>query len=125
MINFLLVALGGALGSMLRYGAGLGVANIWPQQHYIATMLVNIVGCFLIGCAFAWFVLRPDSSLIAPLLLISGLLGGFTTFSTFSLDALRLFSNGQLTQAFAYIFVSLCGGLLATWLGMMLVKSSV
>ena len=62
MINFVMVALGGALGSVLRYSAGFGVAHIWPQHLYIATVLVNILGCFLIGCAFSWFLLRPDVS---------------------------------------------------------------
>ena len=122
MINFLLVALGGALGSVLRYSAGFGVATIWPQQLYIATVLVNIIGCFLIGCAFAWFVLRPDVSEMAPLLLMTGVLGGFTTFSTFSLDVLRIFNDGQPMQALLYMGVTLLGGLLATWLGMALIK---
>ena len=122
MINFLLGALGGALGSVLRYSAGFGVATIWPQQLYIATVLVNIIGCFLIGCAFAWFVLRPDVSEMAPLLLMTGVLGGFTTFSTFSLDVLRIFNDGQPMQALLYMGVTLLGGLLATWLGMALIK---
>ncbi len=125
MISFLLVGLGGALGSMLRYSTGLGVAVIWPQHLYIATVLVNIVGCFLIGCAFSWFVLRPDLSQMTPLLLMTGVLGGFTTFSTFSLDALRIFNNGQPMQALFYMGVTLLGGLLATWLGMALIKFSL
>ena len=122
MISFLLVALGGAVGSVLRYSAGFGVATIWPQQLYIATVLVNIIGCFLIGCAFAWFVLRPDVSEMAPLLLMTGVLGGFTTFSTFSLDVLRIFNDGQPMQALLYMGATLLGGLLATWLGMALIK---
>ena len=125
MISFLLVALGGALGSVLRYSTGFAVAAIWPQHLYIATILVNIVGCFLIGCAFSWFILRPDVSEMAPLLLMTGLLGGFTTFSTFSLDALRIFNDGQPMQALLYVGVTLLGGLLATWLGMALIKFSL
>lgn len=122
MISFLLVALGGAVGSVLRYSAGFGVATIWPQQLYIATVLVNIAGCFLIGCVFSWFVQRPDISEMAPLLLMTGVLGGFTTFSTFSLDVLRIFNDGQPMQALLYMGVTLLGGLLATWLGMALIK---
>lgn len=124
-MNFLMVALGGALGSLLRYSAGFVVANIWPQHLYIATVFVNIVGCFLIGCAFAWFIARPDASGLFPLLLMTGLLGGFTTFSTFSLDVLRIFSEGQHIQALLYMGVTLCGGLLATWSGMTLIKLSL
>lgn len=125
MMSFLMVALGGAMGSVLRYSAGFGVAYIWPQHLYIATVLVNIIGSFLIGCAFSWFILRPDVSEMLPLLLMTGLLGGFTTFSTFSLDALRLFNDGQSLQALLYMGVTLGGGLLATWLGMALIKFSL
>jgi|SRR5699024_265643 len=125
MISFLLVGLGGAFGSVLRYSTGLGVAVIWPQHLYIATVLVNIVGCFLIGCAFSWFLLRPDVSEMTPVLLMTGVLGGFTTFSTFSLDALRIFNNGQPIQALLYMGVTLLGGLVATWLGMTLIKFSL
>lgn len=125
MMNFVMVALGGALGSVLRYSAGFGVAHIWPQHLYIATVLVNIVGCFLIGCAFSWFLLRPDVSEMTPVLLMTGVLGGFTTFSTFSLDALRIFNNGQPIQALLYMGVTLLGGLVATWLGMTLIKFSL
>ncbi len=125
MISFLMVALGGALGSVLRYSSGFAVANIWPQHLFIATVFVNIVGSFFIGCAFAWFMLRPDVSELAPLLLMTGLLGGFTTFSTFSLDVLRLLNDGQPVQALFYMGVTLVGGLLATFLGMMLIKFSL
>ena len=125
MMNFLMVALGGALGSVLRYSAGFAVSHIWPQHLYIATVLVNILGCFLIGCVFSWFLLRPDVSGMTTLLLMTGFLGGFTTFSTFSLDALRLFNDGLPVQAVLYMGVTLVGGLLATWLGMALIKFSL
>ena len=125
MNTLLLVALGGALGSVLRYAMGLAVAYIWPLHLYIATVLVNIIGCFLIGCAFACFALRPDGSDSMRVLLMTGFLGGFTTFSTFSLAALRLLTDGQALQALLYMAVTLGGGLLATWLGMALIKFSL
>lgn len=125
MTNLVMVALGGALGSVLRYAVSLLIAQILPAYLYIATLLVNIVGCFLIGCAFAWFVLRPDVPDLTRLLLMTGFLGGFTTYSTFSLDALRLLTDGQSLQALLYMGVTLVGGLLATWLGMALIKFSL
>lgn len=125
MMSVFWVAIGGALGSVLRYGAGLAVASIWPLHLYIATVLVNIIGSFLIGCAFSWFVIRPDLSEIAPLLLMTGVLGGFTTFSTFSLDVLHLLNGGQPVQALLYMSVTLVGALCATWLGMTLIKFSL
>lgn len=120
-----MVALGGALGSVLRYASSLLVAQIATAYLYIATLFVNIIGCFLIGCAFAWFVLRPDVPDLTRLLLMTGFLGGFTTYSTFSLDALRLLTSGQLLPAFVYMGVTLGGGLVATWLGMALIKFSL
>ena len=125
MTNLVMVALGGALGSVLRYAVSLLIAQILPAYLYIATLLVNIVGCFLIGCAFAWVVVRPDVPDLTRLLLMSGFLGGFTTYSTFSLDALRLLTDGQSLQALLYMGVTLVGGLLATWLGMALIKFSL
>ncbi|NLC28673.1 MAG: fluoride efflux transporter CrcB [Campylobacteraceae bacterium] len=123
MVNSLLaVAFGGALGSLLRYGVGLCIAHIWPPHSYIATVLVNIVGSFLVGSLFAWFALRPESSDLMRLLLITGFLGGFTTFSAFSLDALRLISDGESMNALLYMGVTLCCGLLATLLGIILIK---
>lgn len=124
MKAILIVALGGATGSVLRYMMGLFIAQICPLYLYIATLLVNIIGWFLIGCAFAWFMLRPDVPDFTRLLLMTGFLGGFTTFSTFSLDALRLLTDGHALQAFVYMGVTLVGGLLATWLGITLIKFS-
>lgn len=120
--NILAVAFGGAFGSLLRYGVGLYIAHILPSHSYIATVLVNIVGSFLIGSLFAWFALRPESSDLMRLLLITGFLGGFTTFSTFSLDTLRLISDGESMHALLYIGVTLCCGLLAALFGIILVK---
>lgn len=124
-MNFVMVALGGALGSVLRYLMSLLIAQVLPAYLYIATLLVNIIGCFLIGCAFAWFVLRPDVTDLTRLLLMTGFLGGFTTYSTFSLDALRLLNGGQTLLALLYMGVTLFGGLLATWLGIALIKFSL
>ena len=125
MLSFLMVALGGALGSMLRYMTTLLVEQICPEHLYVGTLLANTVGCFLIGCVFSWFILRPDVPDMARLLLMTGFLGGFTTFSTFSLDVLRLFTIGQSLEALLYMGVTLGGGLLATWLGMALIKFSL
>ena len=124
MKAILIVALGGATCSVLRYMRAYYCADL-PFVLYIATVLVNIIGSFLIGCAFACFALRPDGSDSMRVLLMTGFLGGFTTFSTFSLDALRLLTDGQALQALLYMAVTLGGGLLATWLGMALIKFSL
>lgn len=112
--NFLWVGLGGAVGSMLRYGVTLLAAALQISSNW-ATVTVNIVGSFLIGLLMS---VCGQSTLL--LLLTVGLCGGFTTFSTFSSQSLALFQNGQTMLALAYIFGTLVFCLLAVWLGVML-----
>ena len=90
--DFLIVGLGGAAGSMMRYGVTLG----WPGTF--ATMSVNIAGSFVIGCLTAFLT---DSS--ALLFLTIGLCGGFTTFSTFSMQSVRLFQDGKFFPLILYV----------------------
>lgn len=98
-----LVALGGAIGSVLRYLTGLAVG--FPY----GTLVVNVTGSFLIGVL--WVALA--SRAVAQPLLITGLLGGFTTFSAFSLDTLRLIEDGRMSHALTYIVASVGLSLLA------------
>ena len=106
----LVVALGGALGSVMRYGTGFLLVQ--PG----VTLLVNVLGSFLIGAGAAYFA-SGDNPLLR-LLLITGILGGFTTFSAFSLESLTLLQQEQWRQALFYIGGNLLGGLLACVLGM-------
>ena len=86
------------------------------------TLLVNLVGCLLIGYLYGQFLLRPEVPLALRAGLIVGFLGGLTTFSSFSLDTLRLLESGQILLAFGYLAFSVLGGLLATWGGLTLTK---
>jgi len=121
MIRLVLaVATGGVIGTLLRFALSTWVSTHWPRHFYLATLAVNLLGCVLIGYLYALFLMRPD---VSPELrggLILGFLGAFTTFSSFSLDGLRLFESGQLATAFGYIGLSVLGGLLATWAGLAL-----
>ena len=109
------VAIGGALGAVLRYLVALAVT--WPM----GTLLVNVLGSFLIGLAFT--LLTPERGLdrFAPFLMI-GVLGGFTTYSTFSLDTLRLIEQGQTGAALAYAGGTLVACLAACALGLWLAR---
>ena len=118
----LAVAAGGAAGSVLRFLTSAWVVVHWPRHYYLATLAVNLVGCFLIGLLSALFLARTDLPLALRTGLITGVLGGLTTFSSFSLEVLRLFENGQPGVAIAYLLSSLLGGLLAAWVGMLLVR---
>lgn len=118
----LAVAAGGVVGTLMRFAAGNWVTAHYPQHFYGATLAVNIVGCLLIGYLYGAFLLRPEISLEVRAGLIVGFLGGLTTFSSFSLDTLRLLESGQAPIAIGYAVLSVLGGLLATWAGLALTK---
>ncbi|MBF0674073.1 fluoride efflux transporter CrcB [Pseudomonas sp.] len=123
MIGVILaVAGGGALGCLLRFASSNWISAHWPQHFYLATLAVNIAGCLLIGYLYGVFLQRPEWPLELRAGLIVGFLGGLTTFSSFSLDTLRLLESGQLTTAFGYAAASVMVCLLATWAGLALNK---
>jgi CrcB protein len=112
--NFLYVALGGAIGAILRYAISLVK---WQNNFPWSTFIVNIVGCFLLGFVLALFKQHKIDNFLF-LLLASGICGGFTTFSAFSLDSLTLLQNAKFLTFGFYIFTSVFLGLLATYLGL-------
>lgn len=123
MIGVILaVAGGGALGCLLRFASSNWISAHWPQHFYLATLAVNIAGCLVIGYLYGVFLQRPEWPLELRAGLIVGFLGGLTTFSSFSLDTLRLLESGQLTTAFGYAATSVVVCLLATWAGLALNK---
>ena len=117
--NFLLVGLGGALGSMLRYAFA-----VWFKQSSfpLATFLVNIIGSFIIGLVFAYALRNESFALNWRLFLAAGICGGFTTFSAFSLESLQLLQQQRIGLFFFYAIGSLLLGLAAAWLGYSLMK---
>lgn len=121
MIGVILaVSLGGVVGTLLRFATANWVGGQWPQHFYLATLAVNLVGCLLIGYLYGAFLMRPEFPLELRAGLIVGFLGGLTTFSSFSLDSLRLLESGQVSLAFGYAALSVFGGLLGTWAGLSL-----
>ncbi|MEM9584673.1 MAG: fluoride efflux transporter CrcB [Pseudomonadota bacterium] len=98
------VALGGAIGAALRYLVGVGVFRLTGPGFPYAVMSVNIVGSFLMGL-FVVFAAKTSNSHLSPFVM-TGILGGFTTFSAFSLEAYTLFERGQTAQAAIYVGAS-------------------
>ncbi len=118
MAIVLAVAAGGALGSVGRYGVGV-LARQYLSGGPWGTLIVNIIGSFAIGVLFAWFLLRPAPEW-ARLGLMTGVLGGFTTYSAFSLETLELFRSGGMLAAGGYAAMTLVFGLAACAFGLAL-----
>ena len=118
LISFLLVGAGGALGSMLRYGVALVAGNkLFPYS----TFIVNIIGSFIIGTLFG-LLLKNSITNDGWKFLASGVCGGFTTFSAFSLEGFELLQQQRYSVFLLYFLLSLIIGLLATWFGYTLTK---
>ncbi len=117
--NMLLVALGGAFGTSLRYLIGVLTLSLSKGHAFpVTTIGVNILGSFLVGILHFVFVNYMDGiSLNIRLVLVTGFLAGFTTFSTFSLDAFRLLQAGQIGIAASYVILSVILSILAIFLG--------
>ncbi|MGI9322331.1 MAG: fluoride efflux transporter CrcB [Pseudomonadales bacterium] len=122
MATLIAIALGGAVGSLARYALSLQLDGLGGSGFPYGIMLANIAGSFLIGIAF---VLLVEKSLLGEVwrsLLMVGFLGGFTTFSTFSIQALELLQSGRWLAAFTYIIGSLALSLIGAALGILLAR---
>jgi CrcB protein len=123
MNPYLLVAVGGALGSMARYGTGVLVGKAWDATFPLATMLINIVGSLAMGL-FIGYLARttPSWQADARLFVAVGIFGGFTTFSSFSLDTIAMMERGEIGQALLYVLLSVVVGIAALYGGLVLVR---
>ena len=111
------VAAGGATGAWLRFVAG---RLIGPAQFPVATLMINVLGSVAMGLLAGWLVRQGDGGEQWRLLLGVGLLGGFTTFSAFSLEVVTLAQRGAVAQAALYVGLSLAGGIGGLLLGLLL-----
>jgi len=119
--QFILVALGGALGATARHSMGLFAVRVWGDHFPVGTWAVNLIGSFLIGVALPLIVVKGGAAEGARLALVIGFLGSFTTFSTFSLDTYALWEGGHPGWALANAAGSVVLGLgcvaLGLWVG--------
>ncbi|SDD60870.1 CrcB protein [Paracoccus isoporae] len=118
MNTFLQVAIGGAIGATGRYAVGVAAMRGFGPGFPAGTLIVNIAGSFLMGLLVVGLAQRGGNQ-FAPLLL-TGMLGGFTTFSAFSLDAISLWERGQVGTASVYVIASVLLSLLAVGVGLAL-----
>ncbi len=116
------VAAGGAVGALARYGLGIALPHA-PSTFPLGTFLINVAGCFLIGSLIVviteWTQAHP---LVRPFL-VTGILGGFTTFSTYAVDAEQLLAAGRIGTALLSVVGTLAAAVTATWLGIRLTRA--
>ncbi|MBK7035933.1 MAG: fluoride efflux transporter CrcB [Chitinophagales bacterium] len=119
----LLIGFAGFLGTIARYLSGQLIYKFLPIAFPFGTLIVNILGCFIIGIVYGWFEKENIYSNEWKLIFATGFCGGFTTFSAFSIENIQLLREGQFGIALLYIFVSVVIGISATFGGVSLMKN--
>jgi fluoride exporter len=120
-MGFLLVFVGAGLGGMARHGVGIAALRLSSGFPY-GTMSINIVGSILMGLFTGWFAMRGGPQALR-LFIATGILGGFTTFSSYSLEAVLLLERGETGTALAYILGSVVLGLAGLFLGLLVMRA--
>jgi CrcB protein len=123
MLNILFVGVGGFIGSIGRYLLSGAVYQMFPNLHFpIGTTVVNILGCFLIGITTALVEVRNLLSPEVRVFLMIGMLGGFTTFSTFGYETIALLRDGAFLTGLANVLIQVIVGVSAVWLGFNVIR---
>jgi CrcB protein len=117
----LYVALGGALGALLRYLAGIWLKPDYHAAFPVHTFLINTIGCLMIGIVFAYIVANGSNAGL-QLFVITGVLGGFTTFSSYTMETVYLMQQGEMARGLLYVGLSNVVGMGSAWLGYSMVK---
>lgn len=114
MKDLIIVGIGGFFGSIARYGIAIASAKHFSDKLVTGTLLVNLLGCLIIGILAGYFGKMNQQLTI---FLMAGFCGGFTTYSTFALDGVKLIKTGMYTEFFLYVIASTLGGILLCFLG--------
>ncbi|NOX09426.1 MAG: fluoride efflux transporter CrcB [Gammaproteobacteria bacterium] len=118
MTQVFAIAVGGAIGAMLRFWLSTGVYSMLGRGFPYGTLVVNVVGSLLMGVLYILLIERMALDVIWRAGLLIGVLGAFTTFSTFSIETLMLLEQGEGIKAVANVLITVLVCLLATWVGM-------
>jgi CrcB protein len=123
MGGYLIVALGAAIGGALRHGVNVGSARLLGIDFPFGTLIVNVAGSLAMGVLAGYFAFRGDALQSWRLFLTTGILGGFTTFSAFSLDVAMLYERGEVVLSLAYVAGSVGLSITALFAGLWIVRS--
>lgn len=121
-MTFLQVGLGGAIGAMLRFGVGIAMLRVTGPGFPLGVLSVNVIGSFLMGL-FMVYAFQKDIEHLNPFVM-TGILGGFTTFSAFSLEAFTLYERGEIAQSIMYIALSVGLSIAALIAGVFIARSA-
>lgn len=121
-MSYLLVFIGGGIGAVMRHGVNVVAARLFGHGFPFATLAENVTGSLAMGILAAYFAFKGDASQSWRLLLTAGILGGYTTFSAFSLDAVLLYERGESAMAALYVFGSVFLSIAALFAGLALVR---
>jgi fluoride exporter len=124
MNHVFLVAVGGALGAAMRYLSGMAALRLLGPNFPWNTIFVNVSGSLAMGLLVAWLARRSAGDDLLRVFLATGVLGGFTTFSAFSLDVAILYERGDLGLAFAYVLGSVTLSVAALFAGLWLMRAA-
>jgi CrcB protein len=122
-MGYLVVFFGGGIGAALRHGVNLAIARALGTAFPSGTLLINITGSFVMGVVAAYFACKGDASQHWRLFLTTGILGGYTTFSAFSLDAVLLYERGETGLAALYVVASVAVSIAGLFAGLALVRN--
>ena len=121
---YLIVFIGAGIGGAVRHGVNVGAAKLFGYGFPFGTFIVNVLGCFAMGLLAGYFIYRPGVPQHVRLFLTTGILGGFTTFSSFSLDAALLVERHAYALAAGYLIGSVAAGVSALFFGLAVCRSA-
>jgi CrcB protein len=122
-MGYLIVFLGGGTGAALRHGMNLAAARALGTAFPYGTLIINVTGSLLMGLIAGYFALKGDASQHWRLFLTTGILGGYTTFSAFSLDAALLYERGEVGLSALYVVASVVVSIVGLFAGLAIVRS--
>jgi CrcB protein len=122
-MGYAIVFLGGGIGAALRHGINLGAARWFGIGFPFGTLIINVTGSLIMGLVAGYFAFKGDASQHWRLFLTTGILGGYTTFSAFSLDAALLYERGEVSLAAVYVLGSVVLSIAALFAGLAIARS--